>query len=39
MKCEIITIGSEILIGDIINSHSKFLSQKLNTLKTKYTWI
>jgi len=32
MKTEIISVGTELLIGDIINSNSKFLSEKLTEL-------
>lgn len=38
MNCEIITIGSEILLGDIVNTHSKFLSQHLNDLGFDVLW-
>ncbi len=32
MKAEIITIGDEILIGQILDSNSKWIAQQLNTL-------
>lgn len=32
MKAEIITVGTEILLGDIVNTNSQFLSRELATL-------
>lgn len=32
MRAEIIAVGSELLLGQIVNSNAKFLSQKLNEL-------
>ncbi|MCL2322259.1 MAG: molybdopterin-binding protein, partial [Oscillospiraceae bacterium] len=32
MVCEILTIGTEILLGDILNSNSQYLSNKLAEL-------
>ena len=32
MKAEIIAIGTEILLGDIINSNAQYLAQELATL-------
>lgn len=29
MNAEIITVGTELLLGDILNSNSQFLSQQL----------
>ena len=33
MQAEIITIGDEILIGQIIDSNSAFISKDLNNIK------
>lgn len=38
MNGEIITVGSEILIGDIVNTHSQFLSQNLATYGVNVLW-
>ncbi len=32
MKCELISVGTEILLGDILNTNARFLSQKLADL-------
>jgi len=32
MNCEIITIGDEILIGQIIDSNSPWIAQQLNSI-------
>nr|MCR4925268.1 CinA family nicotinamide mononucleotide deamidase-related protein [Clostridiales bacterium] len=32
MKCEIIAVGTEILLGDIVNTNAQFLSQELARL-------
>jgi nicotinamide-nucleotide amidase len=32
MICEIISIGTELLLGDIVNTNAHFLSQKLSYL-------
>lgn len=33
MKAEIIAIGTEILLGDIINSNAQYLAQELAALE------
>lgn len=38
MNSEIICVGSEILIGDILNTHSQFLSRKLASLGINVFW-
>lgn len=38
MNAEIITIGSEILIGDILNTHAQFLSKQLNSIGIDVLW-
>lgn len=30
MNCEIITVGTEILLGDIVNTHAQYLSRELS---------
>ncbi|MBR4151218.1 MAG: competence/damage-inducible protein A, partial [Firmicutes bacterium] len=32
MKCTILTVGTEILFGSIVNTNAVFLSKKLNEL-------
>ena len=32
MKAEIICVGTELLLGDVLNTNGKFLSQELNRL-------
>ncbi|MEG2247174.1 MAG: molybdopterin-binding protein, partial [Peptostreptococcaceae bacterium] len=32
MKAEIITVGTEILLGDIVNTNSQFLAKELASL-------
>ena len=32
MTCEIIAVGTEILLGDIVNTNAQFLSQELSAL-------
>ena len=32
MNCEIIAVGTELLLGDIVNTNAQFLSQKLSSL-------
>lgn len=32
MKCEILSVGTEILLGDILNTNSKYLSEKMAEL-------
>ena len=32
MLVEIVTTGSELLLGEIVNENSRYLSQELNTL-------
>ena len=32
MNCEIISVGTEILLGDILNTNAQFLSQRLAEL-------
>ena len=32
MKAEIIAVGTEILVGDIVNTNAQFLSQRLFAL-------
>ncbi len=32
VKCELVAVGTEILLGDILNTHAQFLSQELAAL-------
>ena len=32
MKCEIIAVGTELLLGNIVNSNARYLSEKLAEL-------
>ena len=32
MKCEIINVGTELLLGDILNTNAQFLSQEISKL-------
>lgn len=38
MNAEIIAVGSEILIGDICNTHAQYLSQELTALGVNVLW-
>ena len=39
MKAELITIGDEILIGQIVNTNSVFLAKALNNIGIESTQI
>ncbi|HCJ56558.1 MAG TPA: competence/damage-inducible protein A, partial [Clostridiaceae bacterium] len=32
MKCEIIAVGTELLLGDIVNTNAQYISQRLSAL-------
>ena len=39
MKVEILTIGDEILIGQIVNSNAAFIAEKVTELGFDVDWI
>ena len=38
MRCEIVAVGTELLLGQVIDTNSAWISQQLATVEADYTW-